>query len=109
VWVYIRKHPAEDIWEACRRVYNRDVYQVRGAGERRARCFVDASEVGNPRGFNTRRQWTTRSGLRRLDACTPGRSPVAARRRAEHGGIGPREVAGIGKAARQRHFGDRQR
>jgi hypothetical protein len=33
VWVYIRKHPAEDIWEACRRVYNRDVYQVRGAGE----------------------------------------------------------------------------
>jgi len=56
VWVYIRKHPAEDIWEACRRVYNRDVYQVRGAGERRARCFVDASEVGNPRGYNTRRQ-----------------------------------------------------
>lgn len=56
VWVYIRKHPDEGIWEACRRVYRRDVYQVRGAGPRRARCFIDASEVGNPQGFNTRRE-----------------------------------------------------
>jgi hypothetical protein len=56
VWVYIRKSPDEGIWEACRRVYRRDVYQVRGAGPRKARCFVDASEVGNPRGFNTSRE-----------------------------------------------------
>lgn len=56
VWVYIRKAPDEDIWEACRRVYRRDVYQVRGAGPRRARCFVDASEVGNPQGYNTTRE-----------------------------------------------------
>ena len=56
VWVYIRKHPPEGIWEACRRVYRRDVYQVRGAGKRRARCYVDASEVGNPRGYNTTRE-----------------------------------------------------
>ena len=51
VWMYVRKHPSEDIWEACRRVYGRDVYQVRGAGPRKARCFVDASQVGNPQGF----------------------------------------------------------
>ena len=55
-WVYIRKHPSEDIWEACRRVYGRDVYQVRGAGERRARCYIDASQVGNPAGYNTLRE-----------------------------------------------------
>ena len=55
-WVYIRKLPSEGIWEACRRVYRRDVYQVRGAGERRARCYVDASEVGNPAGYNTLRE-----------------------------------------------------
>jgi hypothetical protein len=52
LWVYIRKHPNEGIWEACRRVYRRDVYQVRGAGRTKARCFVDASEAGNPQGFN---------------------------------------------------------
>lgn len=56
VWVYIRKSPDEGIWEACRRVYRRDVYQVRGAGPRKARCYVDASEVGDPRGFNTSRE-----------------------------------------------------
>jgi hypothetical protein len=56
VWVYIRKSPAEGIWEACRRVYRRDVYQVRGAGPRKARCFIDASESSNPRGYNTSRE-----------------------------------------------------
>lgn len=56
IWVYIRKYPDEDIWEACRRVYGRDVYQVRGAGPHKARCYVDASEASNPRGFNTSRE-----------------------------------------------------
>ncbi len=56
IWVYIRKYRGEGIWEACRRVYRRDVYQVRGAGPRKARCFVDASEAGNPRGYNTSRE-----------------------------------------------------
>ena len=56
IWVYIRKSPREGIWEACRRVYRRDVYQVRGAGPRKARCFIDASEAGNPRGYNTSRE-----------------------------------------------------
>jgi hypothetical protein len=50
VWVYIYKSPNEDVWEACRHVYGRDVYQVRTAGPTRARCFVDASEVNNPQG-----------------------------------------------------------
>ena len=56
IWVYIRKSPDEDIWTACRRVYRRDVYQVRGAGPRKARCYIDASEAGNPKGFNTSRE-----------------------------------------------------
>jgi hypothetical protein len=56
IWVYIRKSPDEGIWEACRRVYRRDVYQVRGAGPRKARCLVDASEANHPRGFNTSRE-----------------------------------------------------
>jgi hypothetical protein len=56
IWVYIRKSPDEGVWEACRRVYRRDVYQVRGAGPRKARCLVDASEANNPRGFNTSRE-----------------------------------------------------
>ena len=56
IWVYIRKSPNEGIWEACRRVYRRDVYQVRGAGPRKARCYIDASEAGNPKGFNTSRE-----------------------------------------------------
>ena len=55
VWVYIYKDPSEDVWEACRHVYGRSVYQVRRAGPTRARCFVDASEVNNPQG-------STRSG-----------------------------------------------
>lgn len=55
VWVYIYKDPSEDVWEACRHVYGRNVYQVRRAGTTRARCFVDASEVNNPQG-------STRSG-----------------------------------------------
>ncbi len=56
LWVYIRKSPDEGIWEACRRVYRRDVYQVRGAGPRKARCFIDSSEASNPQGYNTSRE-----------------------------------------------------
>ena len=56
IWVYIRKSPDEGIWEACRRVYRRDVYQVRGAGSRKARCYIDASEASNPQGYNTSRE-----------------------------------------------------
>jgi hypothetical protein len=37
-------------------VYGRDVYKVRrGGGPREARCYVDTSNVGDPRGYNRSR------------------------------------------------------
>ncbi len=50
VWVYVRALRGEDVWETCRRVYRRDVYQVRRGGPGEARCFIDASSIGDPRG-----------------------------------------------------------
>ena len=50
IWMFVRKAPDEELWEACRRVYGRDVYQVRGAGPRKARCYVDSSQIYNPGG-----------------------------------------------------------
>ncbi len=56
IWVYIRAFADEDVWESCRRVYGRDVYQVRrGGGPREARCYIDASSVSDPRGYNRSR------------------------------------------------------
>lgn len=51
IWMYVKKHPAEDVWRACRRVYGRDAYQARNAGTRRARCLVDISQMNNPAGY----------------------------------------------------------
>jgi hypothetical protein len=56
VWVYVRAFRGEDVWETCRRVYRRDVYQVRrGGGPGEARCYIDASSIGDPRGYNRSR------------------------------------------------------
>ena len=56
IWVYVRALRGEDVWETCRRVYRRDVYQVRGGGgPGEARCYIDASSVGDPRGYNRSR------------------------------------------------------
>ena len=55
IWVYVRALPGEDVWETCRRVYRRDVYQVRRGGPGEARCFIDASSIGDPRGYNRSR------------------------------------------------------
>ena len=55
VWVYVRALPGEGIWETCRRVYRRDVYQVRRGGPGEARCFIDASSIGDPRGYSRSR------------------------------------------------------
>ncbi len=51
IWMYVDKRPGEDVWQACRRVYRRDVFQVRNAGPRRARCYVDSSQMNNPGGY----------------------------------------------------------
>ena len=56
IWVYVRAFRGEDVWETCRRVYGRDVYQVRrGGGPGEARCYIDASSVSDPRGYNRSR------------------------------------------------------
>ncbi|WP_337659909.1 hypothetical protein [Anderseniella sp. Alg231-50] len=56
IWVYVRAFRGEDVWETCRRVYRRDVYQVRrGGGPGEARCYIDASSIGDPRGYNRSR------------------------------------------------------
>ena len=51
IWMYVNKRAGEDVWQACRRVYHRDVYQVRNAGPNRARCYVDTSQMNNPGGY----------------------------------------------------------
>jgi len=56
IWVFVRARAGEDVWETCRRVYQRDVYQVRGAGPGKARCYIDASRVGDLRGKNLSRE-----------------------------------------------------
>ena len=56
IWVYVRALRGEDVWETCRRVYRYDVYQVRrGGGPGEARCYIDASSIGDPRGYNRSR------------------------------------------------------
>ena len=45
MWVTIEAYPGESRWEACRRVYQRDVYKVRGAGFGFVRCNIDHSRI----------------------------------------------------------------
>jgi hypothetical protein len=45
VWVTIKAAPGEGRWEACRRVYQRDVYRVRRKSPRRVRCYIDHSRL----------------------------------------------------------------
>ncbi len=41
VWVTIKAHPGEDVWQACRRVYQRDVYVVQRSRGDNVRCKVE--------------------------------------------------------------------
>lgn len=45
VWVTIETRPNEEPWEACRKVYQRDVYQVRRGPEFTVRCNIDHSRI----------------------------------------------------------------
>lgn len=45
VWVSIHSHPSEGLWEACRRVYQHDVYQVRHGKYGQVRCKIDHSRI----------------------------------------------------------------
>jgi len=48
IWVTIKAYPGEGAWQACRRVYNRDVYEVAAAPSKRVRCRVDHSRIYRP-------------------------------------------------------------
>ena len=46
IWVSVAAHSGEGLWQACRRVYQRDVYNVRNS--RKAglvRCEIDHSMI----------------------------------------------------------------
>ncbi len=45
VWVTIRAHPGEGLWQACRRAYQRDVYVVQYAPGNKVRCKVEHSRI----------------------------------------------------------------
>jgi hypothetical protein len=48
IWVTIHAYPGEGLWEACRRVYRRDVYKVRGGPDvGLVQCDVDHSRIYN--------------------------------------------------------------
>ncbi|MDH3742244.1 MAG: hypothetical protein OER56_11670 [Hyphomicrobiales bacterium] len=47
IWVSVHAYPGEGLWEACRRVYQHDVYKVRGGyGIDEVRCEIDHSRIG---------------------------------------------------------------
>lgn len=45
IWVTIRAYPDEEPWQACRRVYQRDVYQAADRPGNRVRCRIDHSRI----------------------------------------------------------------
>lgn len=48
IWVTIRARRGEGAWAACRRVYQRDVYQAVPLGNARVRCRIDHSRIYDP-------------------------------------------------------------
>ena len=48
IWVTIRARAGEPAWAACRRVYQRDVYQAVPLGGGRVRCRIDHSRIYDP-------------------------------------------------------------
>lgn len=48
IWVTIRSYPNEGPWQACRRVYQRDVFQVSDRPGNRVRCRIDHSRIYQP-------------------------------------------------------------
>jgi hypothetical protein len=45
VWVNIKAFRGEGLWQACRRVYQHDVYQVRHGEFGQVRCKIDHSRI----------------------------------------------------------------
>ncbi len=45
IWVKIKAKPGEARWQACRRVYQRDVYHVRRGPGNTMWCHIDHSRI----------------------------------------------------------------
>ncbi len=45
IWVTIKAYSGEGPWQACRRVYQRDVYQVTGYRGNKVRCRIEHSRI----------------------------------------------------------------
>ena len=46
IWVTIEAYPGEGMWQACRRVFQHDVYRVRGGSDvGLVRCDIDHSRI----------------------------------------------------------------
>ena len=48
IWVTIKAYPDEGPWQACRRVYQRDVFQVSDGPGNKVRCRIDHSRIYKP-------------------------------------------------------------
>ena len=46
IWVTVHAYPGEGLWQACRRVYQHDVFKVRGGHDiDLVRCEIDHSRI----------------------------------------------------------------
>ena len=48
IWVTIKAYRGEGPWQACRRVYQRDVFQVAAGPGSKVRCRIDHSRIYRP-------------------------------------------------------------
>ncbi len=48
IWVTVKAHSGEGPWQACRRVYQRDVFQVAAGSGNKVRCRIDHSRIYQP-------------------------------------------------------------
>lgn len=48
IWVTIKAYSSEEPWQACGRVYQRDVYQVAAGPGNKVRCRIDHSRIYQP-------------------------------------------------------------
>jgi hypothetical protein len=48
IWVTIKAYSDEGPWQACRRVYQRDVFQVAAGPGNKVRCRIDHSRIYRP-------------------------------------------------------------
>ena len=48
IWVTIKAYSGEGPWQACRRLYQRDVFQVAAGPGSKVRCRIDHSRIYRP-------------------------------------------------------------